>query len=95
MMLSGKVAILSDDGAVKEMRDLGPEPIEVKANVRPLTEVFPDLSENEALTAPAFIVKAKSVQAVYGKQTIAPEPPSLEERVAALEELVSRPAASR
>ena len=86
--LSGKVAILHD-GQVVEVRDLGPTPIQVRSGVvRPLTETKPQLEEGERLTSPVYTVEPNEVEAVWGKEIIPPTPPSVQDRLKALEDEV-------
>lgn len=88
--LSGKVAILNEKGEVVEVRDLGPDPIEVKAAfVKPLEETKPEIADGERLTEPSYELVKGKVVATYDKEVIPPEPPSLEDRVAALEAAIS------
>lgn len=69
--LSGKVAIIRD-GQVREVRDLGPIPIEVRAGVcKPLVEDIPELQEGEQLVGPTYEVSVDDVLASYTKKDAA------------------------
>jgi hypothetical protein len=63
-MLSGKVAIVAE-GAVREVRDLGPDDVEVKPGVLPVVEVLPELADGETLGPPAYAIEETRVVATY------------------------------
>ena len=69
MKLSGKVAILNATlDAVREIRDLGPDPIEVKENiVRPFTEVRPSVTVDEYYTSYVDLIEANLVTRTWSK----------------------------
>lgn len=83
--LSGLVAILDEKGEVVETRQLGPVPIQVKENVRPMVEERPTLAGEEQQVFSEYVVAKDKVTAVYDPIPVAVETPSLEERVAVLE----------
>lgn len=84
--LSGVVAILDDQGAVIGYRDLGPVPIEVKpGRVLPVEDVKATLAEGQVLGAPVVVKRSDKVVRTYAAITPEPAPPSLEDRLAAVE----------
>ena len=87
--LSGRVAILDANGSVIGTRDLGPVPVEVKPGlVLPLDEVRENLAEGERHGAPVYSVRSGKAVATFPKEPIPVDPPSIEERLAALEAAV-------
>lgn len=63
MKLSGLVAILSDDGlSIAEIRDLGPEPVDVKpGRVLPLDNVEPNIPAGYKRGEPSYSIGADKV----------------------------------
>lgn len=64
--LSGLVAVLNDAGTqVLDIRDLGPTPVGVKANVRPAKAVKPTLAAGQYYGAPTYAIEPDVVTVTY------------------------------
>lgn len=95
--LSGWVAIVRG-GAVVGTKDLGSVAVEASEKIEggkespeyalPLIDVRPSLGAGEQHVLARYEIGVNSVKAVYGKEPIPLEPPSLEDRIAALEAAV-------
>lgn len=88
MELSGLVAILNEDGSVREIRDLGPEPVVVKpGRVVPVEDQKPTDGKEYAPTPVSELTASKSKVVREWREVIRePEPPSLDDRITALEQ---------
>jgi hypothetical protein len=58
------VAIVAE-GEVREIRDLGPDEVEVKAGVLPVVEVLPELAEGDTVGSAAYAIEETRVVATY------------------------------
>lgn len=87
--LAGLVAILDEEGAVVGYRDLGDTPVEVKpGRALPVDDLKPGVASDERYTAPVVEIVNGRVKRTWSVEKIPPEPPSLEERISALEDAV-------